>query len=180
MPSCSGIRGRQPIAVSFETSRSFRGAPSGFEVSKRNPPSNLTTVAMIPARLANAHIPAPTNVDLGFAGIPLHKESERVGTVSDMKKLAAWSACTPDLHLPLLPDLGPMDLSQLLPQIGGCKAGARPPRLQTSRWARGFLLLRRLSECRERLSGPGEVVEAFDLRRRLGFGGLRNPRLRGR
>ncbi len=43
MPSRNGIDGFQPRARSFETSKSFRGVPSGLVVSQARSPSKLTT-----------------------------------------------------------------------------------------------------------------------------------------
>ncbi len=78
----------QPRSLSFVTSSTLRGVPSGFDVSKRERGVGADDVADHLGEVADRDVDAGADVDVLGVAVVLHQEQAGVGEVVDVEELA--------------------------------------------------------------------------------------------
>lgn len=98
MPASRSIRGRQPSAVSLETSRSLCGVPSGLEASNTNRPVKPTISAISRARsVMVTSVPVPMLIGSLSDQVCIRKTTASPRS-STLEELATGAVTAPDLH----------------------------------------------------------------------------------
>ena len=97
MPGRNGIVACHPASVSFDTSSSFRGVPSGFEASNSISRVGIHDGADDLGELANRDVFARADVDVLVVVVVVHQVDAAIGEIIDVKEFAARRPASPQL-----------------------------------------------------------------------------------
>ena len=97
-PAASGIRARQPSAVSAPTSKILRGVPSGRAKVEGDGPSEANCLGHHRGEVGDGDITAAADIDGRRRVIMVQQKRTGVGEVVDMQELAARPAAAPYRH----------------------------------------------------------------------------------